>query len=301
VELAGPPPVSPAPSPAARSQAKPLFWIADGGQGATLYLLGSIHLGPAEGWSYPEAIEKSFETSETLVVELDSRAASEEAQQQLALRHALLPAGQSLQQKVSAETYELLRQYVAGTKLMMPMLDSFRPWMVATLLVLEAAERQGLSPQAGVDAGFLERAGPKRVLPLETLEEQMQLFANLSQELQEMALRDALTQYGAVGDFLARMVEAWRIGDEKALTDAVFQSLEQYPEFAAFYEAVFFKRNHTMTSRLLPLLDKSQYAGRSVFVVIGVAHLLGQRGIPTLLADKGYRVRQLKRAGVGSD
>jgi len=300
-ELAGPPPGSTAPDPAARHQAEPLFWTAAGGRGATLFLLGSIHLGPVEGWSYPEAIDKSFETSDALVVEIDTRAVPAETQQQLVLSYALLPDGQSLRQKISPETYELLRQHVAGTELTMPMLEPFRPWMVATLLVLGEAERQGYSPHAGVDVALLERAGAKRVLPLETAEGQMQLLANLSDELQEMALRDALTQYGEIGDFLARMVEAWRIGDEKALTDTVFQSLEQYPEFADFYEAVFFKRNQTMTSRLLPLLDKPEYAGQSVFVVVGVAHLLGQRGIPTLLANKGYRVQQLKRASAGSD
>jgi uncharacterized protein YbaP (TraB family) len=87
----------------------------------------------------------------------------------------------------------------------------------------------------------------------------------------------------------AELVDAWERGDEVVLTRLLFGSLEEHPEFADFYEAVFFTRNETMAAQLAALRGD----GKQRFVVLGIGHMLGLRGIPALLASRGFRVQRI--------
>ena len=46
-----------------------------------------------------------------------------------------------------------------------------------------------------------------------------------------------------------------------------------------------------MARRIAELIDQ----GGEWFVVIGAAHMVGAEGIPALLADRGYIVRQIEK------
>jgi uncharacterized protein YbaP (TraB family) len=75
------------------------------------------------------------------------------------------------------------------------------------------------------------------------------------------------------------------------LTRLLFGSLEEHPELADFYEAVFFARNEAMAEQLAALGGD----GKQRFVVLGAGHMLGPRGIPALLASRGFRVQRISR------
>jgi uncharacterized protein YbaP (TraB family) len=63
-----------------------------------------------------------------------------------------------------------------------------------------------------------------------------------------------------------------------------------------FYESIFFGRNETMTRRLAEFARD----GKTRFVVLGVGHMLGSRGIPSLLCDRGFGVRRVSGGGRAS-
>lgn len=286
------------------ARATPLLWRASGpdqGDG-TFFLLGSVHVGRPDGVDVGAEIAEAFAACDELVVEVDLSALTAEEIAEQTARRVLLPNGQTLREVLSDETYALLEAHLGSRGTPMAAVDRLKPWAVSTFLAMLEFEAAGLRADYGVDKQFIERAAGRRpIRGLETLESQLELLDGVSPGIQELMLADALLRMQDVEAESAELVDAWERGDEAALTRLLFGSLEEHPELADFYEAVFFKRNQTMTSRLLPLLDKPEYAGQSVFVVVGVAHLLGQRGIPTLLADQGYRVQQLKRASAGSD
>jgi uncharacterized protein YbaP (TraB family) len=56
---------------------------------------------------------------------------------------------------------------------------------------------------------------------------------------------------------------------------------------------MFFGRNENMTQRLASLSRD----GRLRFAVVGVAHLVGERGSPLLLLDYGFRVERVAPEG----
>ena len=272
---------------------RPLFWRVDGGAGSALHLLGSVHVGPAEGWSHPPLVEAAFAASNTLVVELDTRSLDPAAQQALLFEYAMLPPGESLRERLSPQTWDLLARQVERSGLELASLERLQPWMVANLLVIDAAGRRGLSPQMGVDHDFLGRAGARRVLALETSQEQMSLMAGLGDELQEFSLRDTLGHADDIGDYLEAMVEAWRLGDEPALSLLLFEGMDEHAESAAFFDRLIFERNRSMAARLAQLLDDERGAGEAAFAVLGAGHLIGDRSVCALLAERGYRVQSL--------
>ena len=51
--------------------ARPPFVRVDTDDGPTLFLLGTLHLGPAEGWRFSPEIVQVLASADTLVMELD--------------------------------------------------------------------------------------------------------------------------------------------------------------------------------------------------------------------------------------
>jgi len=101
-------------------------------------------------------------------------------------------------------------------------------------------------------------------------------------------LADALAR---VDEDPSELLDAWERGDETAMTRLVFGPLEEHPEFAEFYEVLFFARNEAMAAQLAGLVAD----GRRRMVVLGAGHMLGPRGIPALLASRGFRVERVER------
>jgi uncharacterized protein YbaP (TraB family) len=275
------------------TETTPLFWRAQGSSGQTLYLLGSVHMGPPLGWRYPKEIGRAFEASNELIVEVDPSLVTQGEQQQLMMQYAMLPPWETLREKVSADTWSLVVEQAQQNDLDIATLERMKPWMVSNLLVLNAAAGLGYSPLVGVDQDFLTRAGERRVVPLETVEFQMSLLSNMSDELQELTLRDTLDRALEIHGFLATMLEAWRVGDEAALTDILFESLVQDAAFEPFYERVIFARNERMALRLAEVLEADGRAGETSFAVLGAGHLIGERSICAKLVEWGYRVERI--------
>jgi uncharacterized protein YbaP (TraB family) len=269
----------------------PLLWHANGEEGrGSLFLLGSVHLGTPDSSWLNAAVAEAYERSDELVVEIDLSRVSPAEAAAATQRYGTLPPGQTLASVVSPETYAELRQFLNARGLAVESFGSVKPWLVATSVALMHLQEAGLDAQFGVDRQFIGRAeGRKPIVPLETVESQLEMMDSLAPEIQELLLADALTRVDEVEIEPAQMVESWQHGDEEALADLFFGALEQHPEFAPLYEKLYFERNEAMTRRLAELAGD----GKTRFTVIGAGHMVGPRGIPALLAARGFRVERI--------
>jgi uncharacterized protein YbaP (TraB family) len=170
-----------------------------------------------------------------------------------------------------------------------------KPWVLVLTLATHQFANAGYVPEEGVDRFFQGRAegGAKPVLGLETIESQFDVFDSLPLSLQVDALEGMLAQEGD-GSLPSpdALVEAWSRGDVKALEEIMFADLGDDPQLDAFYEAMYFRRNRDMARRIASLLEGR---GDSLFVVVGAGHMVGSRGIPALLAERGFQVEQVSR------
>lgn len=275
------------------ARATPLLWRVSGPleEDGSFFLLGSIHVGHPDGADFGAQAAEAFATCDELVVEVDLSALTADEIAEQTARHALLPDGQTLRGMLSDETYALLEAELSARGTPMAAVDHLKPWALSTFLAMLEFEAAGLRGDYGVDRQFIERAAGRRpIRGLETLQSQLELFDGLSPRIQELMLADALLRMEDVAPESAELVDAWERGDEAVLMRLLFGSLEDHPELADFYEAVFFARNEAMAAQLAALLGD----GKRRFVVLGAGHMVGPRGIPALLGSRGFRVQRIE-------
>jgi uncharacterized protein YbaP (TraB family) len=272
----------------ARAQdGKSFLWKVDF-QGAVVYILGSVHLLKSENYPLKSEIEKAFEEADTLVVEANI-GDLKKIDPELLLAKALYPEGDSLSNHVSPETLALVKSAAERLGLPSEAVIRQKPWMLALLLSNLEMMRLGYEPRFGVDWHFLSKAGKvKRVLELESFEYQVDLFSGLPPEEQELFLLLAMQDLKNVGEQVDRLVRAWAAGDVRGMEEVLMKKLREDRRLYPFYEKFLYNRNREMVKKIdFYLKTRGIY-----FVVVGAAHLLGEKGIIAMLREKGYKVRQ---------
>lgn len=254
---------------------KPALWQIEH-QGQVSYLFGSIHIGKASWYPLPKSVTQAYESSDSLVVELNTLIHGNEVQEAMAL-----PIGKTLKQELAATTYQKLQQYVTSYGVPMAAFEQLKPWAAATVAAILPYMSQGLMPQHGIDMHFITDATrkAKRIVELESVEFQLGMLEKLFGdetafvELLDMPLSDAKA-----------LVDYWFVGDMEGLDRIT--SAQMSPEQM---ELLLRKRNHAWMIKLKQLLSGSQ----SHFIVVGAAHLAGKDGVPALLSAQGYKLKRI--------
>ncbi len=264
-----------------------LFLYAVGEGAARSYLMGTMHVGFGfEEVLTPEA-RACFESASTVMMEADVRNADPAQMMQA----ALLPPPKSLRTMLGEHLWKRLVARI-GQSVPPPALDKLKPWMPAVILgvadmqrALHEARPDGASHMMDAELMELAQKSGKRLLFLETIEQQLAVFSAIPEREQVAELKRALTDDNtALG---RELIEAYAHGNEAELTASLFDA-EQMRAAPGFYEAVLFDRNQ----RWLPLIDAQVKAG-GAFVAVGAAHLFGERGILAQLRHRGYLVTRV--------
>jgi len=258
---------------------------------STVYILGSIHLAKPEFYPLDKAIERAYEQSDVLVVELDpDTAKAAQVMQTTMQRLGTYPQGKSLKSELSAETYRALQAYTARAGVPLDALQRLRPWVVMLQLSVTEMLRLGYAPEFGIDRHFLEKAKRehKRVMELETVEEQMALLSRDDSDYQDRLLRYSLASMEEIEPMLEQLSVSWQNGDAKSMEKMFLLSLQDDPDLKGVYDDLVTRRNHRMTEKILSFLKTD----RNYFVVVGAGHVIGKEGIAALLAKEGYKITQ---------
>ena len=284
---------------ATQPELTPLLWRVEppnGGSGG-FFLFGSVHIGTPQMLDLGPTIADAYAQSEELVVELDISKVTEGEIERLGQRYSNLPDGQTLKDRLSPETYALLERYLRSRGISPETVARNKPWLIAQMIILVEFQNAGFDLDLGVDRVFLDKAeGHKPVVGIETLESQMKMMDELPDSTQELMLKDALVRIDDLTGATRELLDAWQRGDEDELMRLVFSPLREFPELSVYYDEVFFRRNVEMTEALEALTGD----GKLRFVVLGAGHMIGERGIPTLLRARGYRVRQIGGSAASS-
>ena len=288
VGCAGPPP------PPEPTGIDPLAYEIEAPDGTRALLFGSVHVAREADWELPAPVQQGLSRAELLVLEIDLSRTSELEMVEIMLGLGELPPGKRLRQVVSRETWDLLAKRCAELGLPLEALDARKPWVVALQLVSMSLLEAGLLPEHGVERGLVATTRSLPIRGLETPFEQLSIFDNLPYPVQDRMLREALRPSEDQTPELDALLEAWRRGDGEAIEEILFRDRDD-PQLARFYEATYDLRNLRMASSIDEILSE----GRRAFVVVGAGHLVGRRGLPNVLREAGYRIRQVsgKRPG----
>ncbi len=255
----------------------------------TVYVLGSIHLLKKDIYPLSRTIEGAFEKSDFLAVEANVNDISRLDIGKL-MESAFYPGGDSLEKHVSGKTFSLIKEETARAGLPMELVYNQRPWFLG--LTLESIElmKSGYDPNYGIDKYFLSKAeGRKKISELESLDYQINLLAGLNDEEQELFLLYTLRELRILVQEVDKLVDAWKSGAVEKMESTITKSLAEDRRFYTIYDKLIYKRNRNMAQKIEGYLKTNG----TYFVVVGAAHLLGDKGIIQLLKDRGYSVEQL--------
>ena len=262
------------------------------------FLLGSVHAARPD-FVFDPAIDRAYEAADALVIEVDITSEGGDAFGfvQRTVELASLPAGQTLDQVLPPPTYERLGEFLRARGQSLEPYRRFEPWLLMTMVTAYIFAEAGLPPEGGVDLRLSNRAhGEKPILALETAEAQLSLLDSLPLEVQARMLGEVLAQEEATRNVSTRLFDAWRLGDLDAIEFETVASARDDPALRAFYEQVFVARNRSMAQRIDALLHE----GRTYLVVVGAGHVVGEQGIPALLARSGHRVLRVPKTPPGA-
>ncbi len=269
------------------AMAKSCLWKVTS-QTGTLYLQGSIHLLKAEHYPLAPAIEEAYAKSEVLVLEVDMAEMAAPKTQQRIMAKARLPGNGTLRKELDAETYQKLDAACTETGLPIAALEKFKPWFAAMTLTLVKMQKLGFDPNHGLDQYFYDKAKTdgKKVIGLESVDVQLDLFDSLSATNPNDFIKHALADLEILETELSILDKAWESGDIDTVGRLITQSFEGYPKF---HRTFLTDRN----KRWIKTLDRLLKKPKTHMMVVGAGHLPGKGGLLELLEKKGYTLEQL--------
>jgi len=262
------------------------------GHGRVAYLFGTIHVGQRSFYPLAPEAERALASADHLVVELDTRA--DRAFLHALDRHGRYPAGQDLRLRLGPDTLSRLRTALHAQGVSLASMAHLKPWLVANVLLGMRLEGAGFLRSEGVEQVMLAQAHRRgtRVAELESAEGQLALFDSMNDIESERYLREILDGLadGSALRQAGRVIEAWRSGDTAALDALLPDATAGTTTIADFTRRKLLgQRNPDMAAQIEALMGQ----GGVIFVGVGLLHLLGQNGLPALMAQRGYLVERV--------
>ncbi|HVV00709.1 MAG TPA: TraB/GumN family protein [Verrucomicrobiae bacterium] len=277
-------PAKPAP-PAAATQHHSLWKVR--GNNAELYLLGSVHVMKEDDYPLPQVIGTAFTNSGIAVFETDIDKLDDPAEAMKLMSKAQLPDGKTLETELSPAVYRMFTNHAAQMGVPLLALDQFTPAMAAEALDGMELLKLGFDPAFGLDKHFyrLAKQAHKRIVPLETIDMQMNLITSLTKQEGEWYMKTTIEEMDDLPRDFGKIMQAWKTGDAAGLAKLLNEKKSEEP---ALFKRLLTDRNERWMPQLLALAN-----GRTnTIVIVGAGHLVGKDGLVARFSAKGYPVTQ---------
>jgi len=269
------------------SLAQTSVWQASNGSN-TVYFGGTVHMLRASDYPLPAAFEQAYAAADNLYFEIDLDEMNALGTQMSLMQALMYTDGRNLQSVLNEEAYKALETYIADLGIPMLLLQNMKPGMLTSTLEIMAFQSLGFTQQ-GVDLYFHQQAkrDGKPIAGLESIQEQVSFLAGLGEGEESEFILLSLRDLETIAVDIESMLGPWREGNVAEL-DALFvdSMKEETPEA---YELLVAGRNRSWMQELEAMFTDSD----TEFVLVGVAHLIGNNGLIEMLRARGYTVRQL--------
>jgi uncharacterized protein YbaP (TraB family) len=259
---------------------KGLLWKIERGGAVPSYVFGTIHSEDARVLALPRPVRQSFDGARVYVME----AVLDDAAMLAMSTRMMFDDGRSLKQVLPPALYARTTAAMAGYGMPEFALQLMKPWAVAMSLSMP-------KPETGLflDLLLMQKAQEqnKPVAGLETVDEQLRIFDQMSMPDQVTMLEETLRYLPELDGMFAQLHEAYLARDLGALARLnEEQTLHGDHELGEKLMAQLLDaRNRRMAQRM-----DAYFKQGNAFVAVGAMHLPGRAGVLNLLAQRGYRV-----------
>ncbi len=266
------------------------LWRIDGATNS-IYLLGSVHLLREQDHPLPAVIDAAYDVADVIVMELDMDDLDPAYTQAAFSSAGVLTDGTTLRDLMGDAAYAEAEDAATIVDIPLEMLAQSEPWLAAMTVELMMLYRIGFNPTLGVEMTMMARAAGdnKPIEGLETVDEQLAFLDGLPLEAQREMLLQTLDQSATLADSIDALIDAWHRGDTAALERDMLGTIGEQAELN---EALIASRNRRWADTIATWVDDD----RDYLVVVGALHLVGEDGVPALLAARGIGIHQLSES-----
>ncbi len=263
------------------SGSKHCLWVVTNAK-APVYLLGSIHALRSSDYPLPARVEQAIQQSQRFYFEYDPNQDDEFIRKLTAA--AKLPSGVHIKDKVHAKTWDYLSKSARGGGYNWV---NLRAWAIARYL-LHYPVQEHLKSEYGLD-NYVERKARARgcsLRGLESVDDHVGVFANMSDTESEAYLLEAIVYASQMDTRNREMIAAWKAGNTDRLFALEMPNIQDAP---GLNPRMLEQRN----VRWIPVIEKTIQSGTPTLIVAGAMHFSGPNSVLNMLRTKGYQIDQL--------
>ena len=257
------------------------------------WLYGTIHVCDAACFPLPAPVRDALAAADGLALELDP---ADPALGPALARAGVLAPGRQVDELLPPALRPRLAAALVAVGVPDASVRRLQPWLLGTLMTLQAARLAGFYTEQGIDLWLANQARARGLplWPLETVERQIAALSAGGDTAQLASLVEIIELIEAQSGprYFAAMLGAWRRGDLAAL-DHLLRDEMASPDMAPLLADLLDQRNAEMLEAIMARLQP----GQRPFIAVGAGHLGGPAGLLELLAQRGWRPVQVVEAG----
>ncbi len=258
---------------------KSLLWkISGNGLKHDSYLFGTIHI--TCDASIDENTVKALGLTEQLYLELDM---DDNSMQKQMMSHIIMKDGTKLSTLLNAKNFKIVDDFLKkNINMSVELFDSFKPFVITTMLYPKMIDCSFQSIEN--ELMKINKEQNKEVFGLESVEEQMKVFDNISYQIQaEELLKMAKSNLSKDKEEIKRMITIYQNKDIEGIQEIMDKSENKIT--SENKKILIYDRNIKWIPTIIKIINE-----KPTFIGVGAGHLAGNEGIIKLLRRNGYQV-----------
>jgi hypothetical protein len=268
------------------AHAAPAMWEVSDGD-SKVWLFGSMHeVLPDTSWRTP-LLDEKLKAAETVYFEADVGPLGMLGILIWGVKTAFATQQNPWLPTLTPEQTAQLTAAVTPLGMTLQQVGMYEPWLASAMISQKATTSDGGKLVMGPDA-VLENELPKeRKAYFETAVGQMKMMSSLPRQQQITSLFASLSDLGKQTSEFATMAGQWASGD----IDALGAALKADPTMdQTFEQTMLFDRDAAWATTIEGLLRDNH----NDLVVVGAAHLIGDKSVIDLLGKAGFTVQRIQ-------
>lgn len=247
------------------------------------YLFGTIHLICRTDYLWTKAMDTTFLNADKVCFEM---ALDDPSLMVTAAAGVMDKSGKKLKDYFTEEQYSIVSQYVRDSMGMdIAMFEQMKP--AAFQMMLGTNTTAGCDDQVSYEDSMMviARKLHKGVLGLESVQEQLAVLETIPVKEVVKDIMEFIQHPKNDDKEYQQMVNAYKQQDLMTLFSIINSVKESGADMSAFLD----ERNKKWVPRMEGMMKDS-----SIFFAVGAGHLVGEKGVVSLLKRKGYTVEPVK-------
>lgn len=261
------------------------------------YLLGTIHLIPADLFFWPEEFQQAYEASTQVVMETNELSMDPAAMMSI-MPKIMLPDGQSIEDFVTEAEYARIDQFFSQMGLPVMLFKNMKPFFLYMLVDIDMGSlmRDDIKSYE-MEITEIANEDKKPILGLETLDFQVSLFDSIpyqdQADLLVQSIEDKLTAPEGEANRSSELLFQTYVNQD---LNAILSEIKKSDVgFANFSRLLLDNRNRDWIPKIEEIIRESPS-----FIAVGAAHLPGETGVIHLLKKEGYTLTPILNLTNGS-